>query len=77
MTREQLETALDKNQLYLQGFNERWYRVRRNGMTKLWKRDTDRFRIPCKIGFKECFSIASSRFDGDITIDNPRLQVKL
>lgn len=32
-------------------------RVRRNGKTKLWKKQPERFSIPVKYGLKDCFRI--------------------
>ena len=32
-------------------------RVRVTGVCKTWKRDTDRFQLPVKYGFKDCFYI--------------------
>jgi hypothetical protein len=31
--------------------------VRRNGRTKIWKRQPDKFSIPVKYGFRDCFYI--------------------
>lgn len=58
MTRQQIETALDNGLLEVQWGNGKWYKVRRNGATKTWKRDAERFAIPCKTGFRDCFTIA-------------------
>lgn len=50
MTLTQLETALDEGRLQVLMASGNWWRVRRNGATKLWKRDAARFRIPYKAG---------------------------
>jgi hypothetical protein len=34
-------------------------RVRRNGKTQTWKRDTERFLIPVKYGYKRCLYITN------------------
>jgi hypothetical protein len=57
MTRDEIETALDRGRLQIQSHNGRWYDVRRNGATKTWKRDPNKVEIPCKVGFKECFRL--------------------
>ena len=32
------------------------YDWRKNGQPKQWKRDPERFRLPAKFGFRECFA---------------------
>lgn len=52
-----VEYFLDRHQLGIRSVrNGRWYRIRRNGQTKRWKRD-QRVEIPCKVGFLECFTL--------------------
>lgn len=62
MTLNELETALFNNRLEFRAgqWPGEWYKVRRNGATKRWKRSPEKFIIPCKIGFNGCFSIADS-----------------
>lgn len=64
MTREQFETALDAGTLetLIRGREPKWYRVRRNGQTKTWKRDPERFEIPVKFRFKDCMRVKSEHF---------------
>lgn len=50
MTRSEIESALDAHRLEVQLLNRRWWKVRRNGKTKLWKTRPDEFRIPIKYG---------------------------
>ncbi len=59
MTRIELETALDAGKLEARNMSAagKWYRIRRNGRTQTWKTRPDDFRIPCKVGFRECFNI--------------------
>lgn len=82
MTRNELETALDAGTLEVQWGNSRWYSVRRNGATKLWKRDTERFVVPCKTKFRDCFVIAFYTYDCRChpseghTLNSPYLRVK-
>lgn len=61
MTRDELETALDRGRLQIKSVNGgKWYDIRRNGQTKTWKRTPSKVEIPCKVGFKECFRLAGS-----------------
>jgi hypothetical protein len=65
MTRDELETALDRGRLQIQSVNDgRWFDIRRNGATKTWKRDPHKVEIPCKVGFRECF-----RLKGSVNVD--------
>ncbi len=57
MTLDQLEAALAKGQLQVTNGKGKWYTVRRNGRTQTWKREPDRYSIPVKVGFRECFRI--------------------
>lgn len=47
-----IEAALDKHQLWAFMRNGTYWLVRRNGVTKRWKREPWRFRIPIKAGWK-------------------------
>lgn len=49
--RVQIEAALDSGRLELLMGNGAWWKVRRNGKTRTWKRDRRAFRIPIKYGF--------------------------
>lgn len=70
------ERALDEGKLYAAIKNGKHWLCRRNGATKLWKRDESRIRIPFKYGFKGCsaldehmaleyFRIANSRAEAE------------
>jgi hypothetical protein len=48
MTREAIELALDRGELFILTTNKKIYRVRRHGKTKLWKTRPNEFRIPIK-----------------------------
>ncbi len=58
-TRAELEAALDAGRLQCRsGKRNRkgehvWYKLRRNGKTKLWKTRPNEFEIPYKVGFRE------------------------
>lgn len=64
MTREQVETALDRGALQASFNGSQWYDIRRNGATKTWKRDPNKVEIPCKVGFKECFRLCGENEPG-------------
>jgi hypothetical protein len=52
MTLNQIETALDAGRLEIAGgMPNKWYRCRRNGRTRKWKRSPDRWEIPIKYAF--------------------------
>jgi hypothetical protein len=48
----EIELALDHGNLFIAMSNGRFWLCRRNGSTKLWKRDLTRFRLPIKFGLK-------------------------
>lgn len=77
MTLNELETALFNNRLEIQGHSKKWYRIRRNGKTKRWARLQNKFVIPCKIGFRECFYITDDKtiMVNAINISNPLLRI--
>ena len=50
VTRANVEQFLDDGLLFAQMKNGRWWQVRRNGKTRTWKRDPDKFVIPIKAG---------------------------
>jgi hypothetical protein len=39
---------------------QRYWRIRRNGKTRTWKRDAERWEIPCKAGLKLCFTVSNT-----------------
>ena len=65
MTLYGLEQALDSGRLFVlvSAANDRWWKARRNGMTKRWKRQPQRFRIPIKAGFKLTGAITDHDLD--------------
>lgn len=77
-TRHDLESALDSGRLEVQWQNGKWYAVRRNGRTKLWKTRPEWFRIPCKSGFRDQFAIGDeSRLDVAHYPSSPYLRIRL
>jgi hypothetical protein len=49
VTPKNVDEVLDAGELEVKMSHGKWWRVRRNGQTKTWKR-SDRFRIPTKAG---------------------------
>jgi hypothetical protein len=47
-----IEAALDSGRVQAEMANGRWWRVRRNGRTKLWKTRPGQWRIPIKAGLR-------------------------
>ena len=70
MTREAFEAALDRGTLETRVTDrsgDRWYRVRRNGRTKTWKRDPSRFIIPIKFRLRDTMQAQDRHFhNGEI-----------
>lgn len=66
MTRTEFEAALDGHILWVkENWQEgpRWYMVRRNGKTKTWARDKNRWKIPVKWKLKQCFTIGDHNLE--------------
>lgn len=55
-TRSEIEAALDAGHLEacVNSSKQRWWKLRRNGMTKTWKTRPQEFRIPVKCGLRTC-----------------------
>jgi hypothetical protein len=68
MIREVFETALDAGQLETR-VGDRWYRCRRNGRTKTWKRDPSRFEIPIKYRWRDTTRVRSEHFESGAIAD--------
>lgn len=47
---QQVRYELEHGSLWVRMSNGRYWRLRANGATKLWKRDAFRYRIPVKAG---------------------------
>lgn len=47
-----IEQAIDRGHIWALMNNGRWWQIRRNGQTKLWKSRPNEFRIPFKVGFR-------------------------
>ena len=60
MTRIAIEDALGRGDLWAAMRNGRYWKLRRNGATQLWKTRPNDFRIPVKCGFKTCTRITET-----------------
>ena len=65
ITRENVNAYLDRGVLYAGMTNGGWWRLRRNGQTKLWKTDQDRIYIPVKAGLRSTTQITEKDFRDD------------
>jgi hypothetical protein len=52
ITRDNVECLLGARVIEAALNNGRWWKIRRNGATKTWKRDEEKVRIPIKFGYK-------------------------
>lgn len=64
ITRENVDELLDNHRIEIHMRNGNWWSVRRNGVTKYWKRDKARVYIPVKFGLKMCAQITEHDFRG-------------
>lgn len=49
---EAIDNAVNDGRVYAEMTHGNFWRVRRNGATKRWKREPNRFRIPVKAGLR-------------------------
>jgi len=62
ITRENVDKLLDQGRIGAVMNTGKVWKARRNGKTKLWKRDPERICIPFKVGFKEYGQITERHF---------------
>ena len=60
-----IEHLLSAGQLFVRMTSGNYWRLRRNGATKRWKRDPMRYRIPLKAGLKVYTEITNTTLVGD------------
>lgn len=73
VNRSNVETLLDRGELFVAMRNGNWWKLRRNGKTQTWKKDANRVRIPVKAGLKSCGQITETDFiDGRLNDSNFR-----
>lgn len=62
ITRENVEQLLDAGKIEVAMAHGKWWRIRRNGATKRWKKDASRIRIPYKAGLRNYGTIEDVHF---------------
>jgi hypothetical protein len=84
MTLQEIEAALDSGQLFVPMWRNMAtmtctaYQARRNGATKRWKREPDRFRIPIKFKFRDCCALdQTARHGRDFIIAADRASAEM
>jgi hypothetical protein len=50
VTRGELDKLVDAGQVFIRMKSEKWWQIRRNGKTRTWKRNANRFALPFKYG---------------------------
>ena len=76
ITRGNVEQLLDAGLLEVEMNNGRWWRIRRNGQTKRWKRDPQRIYLPFKAGMKVYGAIETSDFTPWGTLRNGFIRLR-
>jgi len=62
ITRENVDTLLDSELMQVYVGNDKWYKMRRGGRTKTWKKSPERIYIPYKYGFNGYGKIEAEDF---------------
>jgi len=65
ITRNNIDSLLDSHKIEMATANGKWWRIRRNGATKHWKRDPMWIYIPFKAGLYSYGSITENAFFHD------------
>jgi hypothetical protein len=74
ITRDTVDALLDRGQIEVAMSNGKWWRIRRNGATRRWKRDASRIYIPFKMGMYGYGSIDEHDFvNGVLNSDHYRI----
>lgn len=63
LTCQAIEQLLDSGQIETEMNNGRWWALRRNGATKLWKTRPMEFQIPVKAGLHACSYITNGNIN--------------
>lgn len=63
MTQSELEKALDSGKLQAQVTSGRWWFMRRNGKTRIWKTRPGKFYLPTKVGYREHYALTEKDLD--------------
>lgn len=62
ITRSNVDALLDAGSIEAAMRNGNWWRIRRNGKTRTWKRDANRIEIPFKMGMYGYGTITQADF---------------
>jgi len=62
ITRENIDNLLDSGRIEIAMRNGNWWKIRRNGATKHWKREATRIYVPFKHGIYGYGNVAESDF---------------
>lgn len=65
ITRANVDALLDAGKIECAMKSGKWWRIRRNGKTRAWKRDTTRIEIPFKMGMYGYGVISQDDFIGN------------
>ena len=88
ITQAYIENSLYNGELWARMGNGRFWRVRRNGQTKIWKTRPGEYRIPVKAGLRSCGEVTHrsgvALFGSDgwhvadfvISVDDPSAKVR-
>jgi len=71
ITRENIDSLLNSGKIEIAMQNGNWWRIRRNGATKHWKRDATRIYVPFKAGLYMYGNVSESDFNHDGNALNP------
>jgi hypothetical protein len=63
ITRENIDSLLNSGKIEIAMRNGNWWRIRRNGATKHWKRDALRIYVPFKAGLSSYGNLTERDFD--------------
>ena len=65
ITRENIDDLLNRGKIEVAMNNGRWWRIRRNGATKHWKRDAARIYVPFKAGLRFYGNLTETDFSSN------------
>lgn len=66
ITRDNIDRLLDARAIQVKMRSGAWWTIRRNGRTRVWKRDASRIALPFKAGMYCYGTITETDFDGDV-----------
>lgn len=66
----EFERALDSGRVGVRMMNGRVWKARRNGRTRLWKRDAERWAVPIKFGLRHCGLVTNETIAEEFVIES-------